>query len=277
MLCMERKGFTLIEFLVVIAVIALLAGILLPSLRVSRFQAESLICSSNLRQLASSLSMYHDENGTFPQAFDYSKYARHNPPDGGFAGDAGQNPSGWWWFNFIGIRSTRDYNQDTVIWCPSREITDRRLKRNELCATYGVNESICKITQGRNTESEFIGTPLSMNDIPRHSETMLVFDSGYSMINWWHVTNIPPEPPGDKVTDHAYIPGLKINKEKTIWPGLERDAINGRHPNKNVNAGFVDGHVERKKADDLYVEKTQESYKNRYPLWQPSKITITNY
>ncbi|MFC1766613.1 type II secretion system protein, partial [Planctomycetota bacterium] len=44
-----RKAFTLIELLVVIAVIAVLMGILMPSLRMAREQARSMVCSSNLK------------------------------------------------------------------------------------------------------------------------------------------------------------------------------------------------------------------------------------
>jgi len=52
-------------------------------------------------------------------------------------------------------------------------------------------------------------------------------------------------------------------------PGFEGDAIDGRHPNRAVNAGFADGHSERIKADDLFVEKSADIYKNRSPLWSP--------
>jgi len=56
------RGFTLIEVLVVIAVIALLIGLLLPALARSREVGRSAVCLSNLRQGAISCRQYADEN-----------------------------------------------------------------------------------------------------------------------------------------------------------------------------------------------------------------------
>ncbi len=59
---MKTKGFTLIELLVVIAVIAVLMGILMPSLRMAREQARSVNCRANVRSLVLAWLLYKDEN-----------------------------------------------------------------------------------------------------------------------------------------------------------------------------------------------------------------------
>ncbi len=59
---MKAKAFTLIELLVVIAIIAVLMGILMPSLKRAREQARSLHCRSNVRTLTLAWLMYKDEN-----------------------------------------------------------------------------------------------------------------------------------------------------------------------------------------------------------------------
>ncbi|MFH2138909.1 MAG: type II secretion system protein [Candidatus Omnitrophota bacterium] len=77
----SKKGFTLVELLVVMAVIAILAGFLVPALGRAREQGRRTSCMNNLKQIGLAISMYRlDNNEAFPAdlnalyAADGSKY-----------------------------------------------------------------------------------------------------------------------------------------------------------------------------------------------------------
>lgn len=65
----RRAGFTLVELLVVIAVIAILAGLLLPALAAGKRKAQSIRCVSNLRQIGMTVRIHADDHeGRLPRA-----------------------------------------------------------------------------------------------------------------------------------------------------------------------------------------------------------------
>ena len=62
----SHRGFTLVELLVVVGIIALLVGVLLPALSKARAAAESAKCLSNLHQLGVATAQYEAETKGFP-------------------------------------------------------------------------------------------------------------------------------------------------------------------------------------------------------------------
>src|SRR5712675_1737719 len=72
----DDKGFSLVELLVVIGVIAILAGLLLPTMSRAKFKGQNAVCKNNLRQMAVALNLYADDYQVYPPWFVWIK------PDG---------------------------------------------------------------------------------------------------------------------------------------------------------------------------------------------------
>lgn len=119
-----RPGFTLIDLLVSLAIIAVLIGILLPTLSGVREATRKVVCSSNIRQHGLGHAMYADDHqGEFPS----SKYL----PKGGNPRDlAPQNtiiarrdvpdPAAEYAWDGLGVLFDQEYlNAPQVFYCPS--------------------------------------------------------------------------------------------------------------------------------------------------------------
>jgi len=88
----HKRGFTLLELLIVISIISALMGILLPSMHRARLQARDTLCMTNLKSLHLSLFEYLHDNERFPSL--------NNEPD-----------DGAWQYNYL-IYDGRDLNSN---------------------------------------------------------------------------------------------------------------------------------------------------------------------
>jgi general secretion pathway protein G len=62
----SEAGFTLIELMIVVAIIAILAGILIPNFINARAQAQTSACESNLRAIATAAELYYADQQQYP-------------------------------------------------------------------------------------------------------------------------------------------------------------------------------------------------------------------
>ena len=66
---MRKNGFTLIELIMVISIIAVLAGLLIPIIGYAKTLSKNAKCSSQLGTIKASLSLYKDANGFYPERY----------------------------------------------------------------------------------------------------------------------------------------------------------------------------------------------------------------
>jgi type II secretion system protein G len=146
-----ESGFTLIELMIVVAIIAILAGILIPNFVNARAQAQTSACESNLRAIATAMELYYADNqrypdpGNVPDALNTTTvtYLNNTPRD---PADAGVTPG-----KYTFTQPTGD-GQSYLIACPGTHAASTLAKLNKdngsgtgsagLCGAQGCTKTI---------------------------------------------------------------------------------------------------------------------------------------
>lgn len=220
-------GFTLVELLVVIGIIALLIAVLLPALQKARAQSNLVACQSNIRQIVQATLMYAGDNkSTFPNArnFSYEIQANYTNLDPATNVAPNTNP-------------TNDYIQDFLSPYLPYQIT-----YNANPAGPGPNNPTdkgpvnlvwhCPALQSGNFAASWMDSPTAT-----HYRYNLFYACGYktrrvssSSIAMLYYDEIWPNITVTSSSSVAWTPGAYPH-----FPGSNQ---------ATVNVGYVDGHVE---------------------------------
>lgn len=257
-----RRAFSLIELLVVVAIVSMLIAILLPTLSAAREQARTTLCLSNLRQVAHGWHVYADEN------HDISVPARYAGASGGMG-----NPANWYevgnglkfrprWIVTMGKYSglfaydhprTDDDRQDytgKIYHDPAApEWVD---ERNH---AWGYNYQF--LGNSRMSNGQYINYPVNRTRIKSFAGTVLGADSLGTAAGFAANERSDYENQGSdeaSVGNHAWSldpPRLTAVSDRGSGDaGSRRTAVDPRHRGL-VNAVFCDGHAQSLKLEAL--------------------------
>lgn len=137
----RRSGFSLVELLVVVAIISVLVGLLLPAVQAARESSRRTQCSNNVRQLAVACQQHLDAQGHFPTGGWGSDWA--GDPDAGFGS---KQPGGWLYallpyVDESALRNTGSGQGAGVLSAAARQVFETQVGKFA-CPTRGVSAAV---------------------------------------------------------------------------------------------------------------------------------------
>jgi len=228
--CGRAAGFTLVELLVVMAVIAIMVGLLLPALSKTKEHARGTGCRSNMKQLALAFLLYSEDNAdTLPWPGGVPGRANTNPnyeADWCFGGQKSINPnlSASWYVPGFGFSAECGSVYPYVMSQPRRQYDpDRKVEEKVYrCPSAGRLGEALRVNFSANAWTD-PGRPFGKGTVPQKGLTtaMIVDPSRKIML-------VNEDPKG--MLNSAFLPGLS---QRTAQLHIDR-----------ANIAFMDGHME---------------------------------
>lgn len=265
----KRKGFTLVELLVVIGIIAMLISILLPALNKAREAASQIKCLSNLRTIGMAVLMYNNENrGRFPApGIALSSQIPVYAADDWIYWESGRDPNQSALATYLG--SGGQFNRN-ILRCPSDTDFNAHISNVSYTYSYSVNWMIFEPRSYANPAGHFIPTPPyagSYEMYPSSTDPRLWPNLKNTQIHNSTGIILLIDESSNTVDDGCWAPQHAVN------PGSGHNMVALRHDRKaedstnpdstgRGNVCFCDGHAEMTERANALTKEYYDPRKN---------------